>query len=892
MASGDTTTRTDILNIQVNYKDALDSIARYNREIELMQANQTKLKQELASGAITQQEYGRAMAASRVEVQQAREGIRLYEREIRNGIKAQTEAEGSIKSLRGEVNNLTAQYDAMSKAQRNSAEGKAFLDNLNNIKSELNEAVEASQRFQHNVGNYPDAFIQAAAGGNQFAGSLLQSVNAGKGLTPVLKSVGTQILAIGKAVIANPIGAIIAAVVVVVLAFKKAIDSSEESLNAFNRILAPIRLVLDVLLGILQKVVGVVLRGVEAFLSMAMALSRLAERLPIVGGLFKQVNDEVERGIRLERDKQALEAQNRVAIVANAKTALEIAQLRSDAEDKLNRTTEQRLFAVRRANELERQMSEGNVKRAEETLRIRQEELRYTQKTADEKRELAELEAAVYNEQLNYYNKSRELMTKENELVNSIAEEAKKRREDAIKGGEEYRKNLEEQLNKQLEARRLYEQGALRLLTDARQRARAELNASYANEIADLTKRLATEKNLTTQARTDLNAALVNLRKEWGQELDRLDKQLENERLEREAERIRTDLQNQLALLKQNGAAALAARLNLIELEREAELRAAEETGANRLLITQKYDKLIADERIATERRAGEQVLQEQRQAFERMALEAQLNGESTLAIDIERRTLELAALKQLEDESDAAYLERRKIMEAQLALLQQNRANEVREGYEALIAASANMFGAFSDLLDQYAEQNEAFAVFSKSLALFQILLSTGEAISKGVAAAQSVPFPANIAAIATTVATITANIAQATQIVNKAKAPKANAAATKDSSTQYFSRGGSVFGTGSSTSDSIPAYLSNGESVLTARATEMFAPVLSAFNQLGGGVPISTSNAASTVFGEAMLTRIFARALEELPNPIVAVSEIQRVSRSVEVLETDARS
>ena len=58
--------------------------------------------------------------------------------------------------------------------------------------------------------------------------------------------------------------------------------------------------------------------------------------------------------------------------------------------------------------------------------------------------------------------------------------------------------------------------------------------------------------------------------------------------------------------------------------------------------------------------------------------------------------------------------------------------------------------------------------------IALFNIGLATAEAIAKGVAAAQSVPFPGNIAAIATTIGAVLTNIAQATKIVKSLKDPK----------------------------------------------------------------------------------------------------------------------
>jgi hypothetical protein len=50
-------------------------------------------------------------------------------------------------------------------------------------------------------------------------------------------------------------------------------------------------------------------------------------------------------------------------------------------------------------------------------------------------------------------------------------------------------------------------------------------------------------------------------------------------------------------------------------------------------------------------------------------------------------------------------------------------------------------------------------------------------------------------------------------------------------------FAEGGLISGPGTGTSDSIMARVSNGESVINARSTKMFAPLLSAINQAGGG-------------------------------------------------------
>lgn len=103
-------------------------------------------------------------------------------------------------------------------------------------------------------------------------------------------------------------------------------------------------------------------------------------------------------------------------------------------------------------------------------------------------------------------------------------------------------------------------------------------------------------------------------------------------------------------------------------------------------------------------------------------------------------------------------------------------------------------------------------------------------------------------------------------------------------------FSTGGYVQGAGTGTSDSIPARLSNGESVMTAKATSMFSPILSAFNQLGGGVPIVVNNGGSNI-GMDMLAAAVARGYQMAPQPVVSVEEITCTQRRVQTIENIGR-
>lgn len=92
--------------------------------------------------------------------------VRKKEEEaIRRTIKAQKEQiiqseseEGSITSLRKQLNQLIITYDNIGRANRNGGVGKDLLTQIKAVQTELNAAEQATGRFQRNVGNYYSAF--------------------------------------------------------------------------------------------------------------------------------------------------------------------------------------------------------------------------------------------------------------------------------------------------------------------------------------------------------------------------------------------------------------------------------------------------------------------------------------------------------------------------------------------------------------------------------------------------------------------------------------------------------------------------------------------------------------------------------------------------------------
>ena len=223
-------------------------------------------------------------------------------------------------------------------------------------------------------------------------------------------------------------------------------------------------------------------------------------------------------------------------------------------------------------------------------------------------------------------------------------------------------------------------------------------------------------------------------------------------------------------------------------------------------------------------------------------------------------------ALLEIDKESKDAEEEREKeSYEKKKKLLEENKNN-------AVDIANQITSGFSSAFAEMFNEGEVSFKSFMRS-----ILTTTLDAIEKALLAYQAQILAREIASKSWSgVASAAALSALIAAAFEGAKA-----------AVKSFAVGGYVSGAGTSTSDSIPARLSNGESVMNARATSMFSPLLSAFNQLGGGVPIMVPNNTGTQIGEDFLAAAIAKGFMMCPRPVVSVEEITQLQERVKVIE-----
>lgn len=850
-----------ILDIKVNYNEAVKAIAEYQTKIDAARDAEKNLKKQLKDGEISRQQYNEEMAASKAYIADCNDSIRIITKTMQNQIKQEKEQEGSLRSLRAELSNLTSEYDAMSEAERKGASGEELKNKINEVTDALKGGEEETQRYYRNVGNYEEAIKSAVSSNIPFIGTLMQTQDEMGSVKAAAVAAGAAVKNFSKtllALLANPIVAILTAISVVIMAVAKGIKSSEENTSRWNVVLAPLKMALDAVGKVLQIVASGILSVVEAGGKMMGWITKQLEKLPVLGKYVAEVNKENERYIAMAKEQAAIDRDTRNLQVQNAKNALQIATLKAKADDELNVSAKERMEAIREANRLEEEASKKNYELAKRRYELMVQQNAMAENTKETNDAIAQAEVEMYNALTEYQDKRGELLGREVSLANEIKSAEKEKSDAAIAAKQ-----------KELEAVRAAEDAMLALVKDKREQARKEIELTYSRQIEDLRARLKTESDLTVKARQAINDQIKALEQQKAAELQKLSE----EELQKEIDNRTKLISLQLEAVKEGSEQEYQLRMQQLLAQRDAELADKELTEQMKLAIVDKYDKQMDDLILQREQEISDKQQEAVRLRMENEIMQLQQSGASELEILQEQASQKLELLnsiQQQEGESEQEFLNRK--LQANQEYIDAKKAIADKEveieqvKFQAIETITSGLSSAFETL----GENNKTFAILSKTLALAEIAINTGKALAAGIAQAQSVPFPANLAAIATTVATILSNIAVATKTVKSAK----------------FATGGLVTGPGTGTSDSIPAQLSNGESVMTARATSMFAPLLSSFNQMGGGVPINVTQTSSQALGEDMLARAVAKGVQSM-RPVVSVEEITSVSNRVKVLE-----
>lgn len=938
-------TTTKILEVVVDNNRAVTAIAEYNRLIDEQKQLQKELAQQAKDKLISEADYYKAVAKSKEEVKAYSRSVQELSKEVQNNIKDAQEQEGSLRGLRAQLSNLTKEFDALSRAERNGEAGRLKMEEINRITTELKEAEAETQRFYRNVGNYPDfqpletqlgelkkqlqqmkfegkenteefvAMAKQASAMKDAIADVEQQINAGASDTAQLDSLiqGTSTL----------------------LALYAQYSTISSALGVENEELDKTFKILATTLGVLTAAQTVqnalqsqsaVMRGLEAAKTWLQVAAEKAQAAALTKtGLAQKAATAAQWAFNKAAAASPLGLLVTALIAATAavyglvkafvaftrpsKTAMEAFKKTGEELNKLDEKYAEHIDHIKAAGASEREVALQTIALNKDMARRRAEHFKearklykedeeaykealeakkaadeaYQKSLTDARRSFA-IEVAKFNTEQSTAGMSDE--QKQIRAVNKAYEERlaliKKLKEegeigtlgvqameaDAVRMRDaelaKIRKEAAEKRAKdELSLLRELADARLDLIKDESQQARAQEEERYSRAIADLKKRLETEKNLSAKERKAINDLIEVEHKKHQQAMADLDHEALQERLKNDADLIRTKLE----AVRKGGEEEFKLKLQQLEAERDLELSNLELTEDMKAAIRAKYDAQEAELR----KERNNKVLKESQELVElewaNRINEAAVKGQDTLELEVEAAKARLESLHQLEGESDAEFRARQ--LEAQREYVE---AGKKLTEYEVQIQqdkfdAIEGLTKGLTGIIEAFGEDNEKAAKASKILALAEIAINTGKAIAVGVAqAAAAGPFPKNIAAIGTTIATVLANIASAISTVKSAK----------------FALGGYVSGPGSATSDSIPARLSNGESVMNAKTTSMFGPLLSSLNQAGGGVAFNPATGGQRE-GYEFLAAAVAAGMKGVKLH-VAVDEVSRVQDRVE--------
>ena len=556
--------------ITVDVSDSLDNLDELREKVVSAGYSFSSLK--------SAKTYIDRLRASLIDLDETSEE---YEERVEEIDKVQDKLNKAMKATGDKAKDAEGSYNALSKKMselkkvfketNDEAERDKLAKQIVGINDQLKEMDASIGNYQRNVGNYEGAFTKGLAG-------ISEKVEA---LGNPLAIAKNGVLALGKALkslIANPVGAIIMAVVVALKALKKGFDDSETASNSLKKAFSAFQPVINAInnafTGFAKLVGNIAEKAIPALVNGLMKagdwMMTLLNKIGIVSDKklesFRKSIEAQKEAVKTTQDltdrEIELTEKRRKFQVNEAKTEMEVAELRSKAVDKDKYSAKQREKFLNDAIAKERKLNDEKLALAQEEYDILKERSELTDNDAETNDALAAAEANLYNTKREYYAKERELISQKIAAGQELSAEEKKRLEESEKNAEEEKKLKDEELKK---------------VEEIKNRAELSLMSNKDRELKILEDKYKEEKALLEEYDQDTTQLTAEYEAKK-QEIMGLDKA--NEINERAIQSLKDGTDRQLAILKKRY---------------EEEKKLLEENGVDTVNLTKEYERQVAE---------------------------------------------------------------------------------------------------------------------------------------------------------------------------------------------------------------------------------------------------------------------------------------------------------
>ena len=556
--------------ISVDVSDSLDNLDELREKVVSAGYSFSSLK--------SAKNYIDRLRASLIDLDETSEE---YEERVEEIDKVQDKLNKAMKATGDKAKDAEGSYNALSKKMselkkvfketNDEAERDKLAKQIVGINDQLKEMDESIGNYQRNVGNYEAAFTDG----------LLNIAAKVKALSDPISLAKKGVNALGKAMkalLTNPVGAFIMTIVAAVKALKKGFDDSETASNSLKKAFSAFQPVINAInnafTGFAKLVGSIAEKAIPALVNGLMKagdwMMTLLNKIGIVSDKklesFRKSIEAQKEAVKTTQDltdrEIELTEKRRKFQVNEAKTEMEVAELKSKAADKDKYTAKQREKFLNDAIAKERKLNDEKLALAQEEYDILKERSELTDNDAATNDALAAAEANLYNTKREYYAKERELISQKIAAGQELSAEEKKRLEESEKNTEEEKKLKDEELKK---------------VEEIKNRAELSLMSNTDRELKILEDKYKEEKALLEEYEQDTTQLTAEYEAKK-QEIMGLDKA--NEINERAIQSLKDGTDRQLAILKKRY---------------EEEKKLLEANGVDTVNLTKEYERQVAE---------------------------------------------------------------------------------------------------------------------------------------------------------------------------------------------------------------------------------------------------------------------------------------------------------
>lgn len=502
-----------IIDVKLDAAKVAQQMADATNQVRILKQEQKLLTKAFEEGTIADQDYAKAMAESKAELEKANREVKSSTALLQLATAARVNDTMSLNEQRQVLNAAQKAYANLSGDAKAAADAEGGLrDQINALSDSVKKQEAAIGDNRRNVGNYAESIKSVASQMGVLGGGIVN-------VTTKMQQAKT----IMSVIAAHPLIAILGALVLV---FKKIGDAMKNNAAA-----------MESLTGVFGAFAGVGTMVDKVIEKIAEGLGWIGEKALGLADKLGLLSKEMKEGQAIAKEDLAIQKAQREAALATAEDQKKIAELRAQAADKIKYSAAERIKLLKQANDLEEGISKRQYDLAKREYELQVQKNAQSKTSQEDYKKENDLRIAMINAETSYFEKQRSLNKSLSEARKQDVAEIKAEAETQAKVIAEAAAKLQALRDVMEERNRTEIENRIAALNKAKDEELAiagltaeeklQIEKYYAEQVAAVYE---ADKQAKEQAEREKAQARQNARIELGLDPEKTDEEIANEK--------------------------------------------------------------------------------------------------------------------------------------------------------------------------------------------------------------------------------------------------------------------------------------------------------------------------------------------------------------------------